>query len=66
VGGALRCSRVPRPSRTSAERLQLGLDTFGDVTIDTHGAPLPHARGLRHVLAEAALADQLGIDAIGE
>jgi probable LLM family oxidoreductase len=45
--------------------IELGLDTFGDVTLAPDGHPLPHAQVLRNVLAEAELADQLGVDFIG-
>ncbi|MGY4319749.1 LLM class flavin-dependent oxidoreductase [Bradyrhizobium sp. 41S5] len=45
--------------------LEFGLDTFGDVTRDAAGAPLPHAQVIRNVVDEAVLADQLGIDFIG-
>jgi probable LLM family oxidoreductase len=41
---------------------ELGLDTFGDVTVDRHGAPLTQADALRHVVEEGALADQVGLD----
>ena len=44
---------------------QLGLDTFGDVTLDAAGAPRPHAQILRDVVEEAVLADRLGLDAFG-
>jgi len=46
-------------------QLQLGLDTFGDVTHDAEGRPLPQAQVIRNVVAEAVLADQLGLDFIG-
>ena len=45
--------------------IELGLDTFGDVTVDADGRPLSHARVLRVVVAEAELADRLGVDAFG-
>jgi probable LLM family oxidoreductase len=45
--------------------LQLGLDTFGDVTVDASGTPVSFARTLRHLVDEAVLADQVGIDFIG-
>lgn len=45
--------------------LELGLDTFGDITLDAAGAPLPHARVIRNVIDEAVLADSVGIDFIG-
>jgi len=44
---------------------ELGLDTFGDVTIGGDGRPLPQARVLRDVVAEAVLADQVGVDCFG-
>ncbi|WP_205474734.1 LLM class flavin-dependent oxidoreductase [Nocardioides sp. SYSU D00038] len=45
--------------------VQLGLDTFGDVTLDESGTPLPHAQVLRNLLEEGALADRVGVDAFG-
>ena len=45
--------------------LELGLDTFGDVTVDAEGKPLTQAQVIRNVIAEAELADSLGIDFIG-
>jgi len=47
---------------------QLGLDTFGDVTIDTNGALKSEAQTLRDVITEAVLAEQVGVDAfaVGE
>jgi alkanesulfonate monooxygenase SsuD/methylene tetrahydromethanopterin reductase-like flavin-dependent oxidoreductase (luciferase family) len=47
------------------ETLELGLDTFGDVTADAAGTLLPHAQVIRNVVAEGVLADQLGIDFFG-
>ncbi|QCX27116.1 LLM class flavin-dependent oxidoreductase [Nocardioides jishulii] len=41
---------------------ELGLDTFGDVTVDESGTPLPHHQVIRDVLEEAVLADQVGVD----
>src|SRR5215218_8062362 len=40
--------------------LELGLDTFGDVTRDADGRPLPQAQVIRHVIDEAVLADEVG------
>jgi probable LLM family oxidoreductase len=45
--------------------IELGLDTFGDVTFDAKGRPKSHAQVLRDVVAEAELADSLGIDFFG-
>jgi probable LLM family oxidoreductase len=47
------------------QTLELGLDTFGDVTTGPDGAPLPQAQVIRNVVAEAVLADQLGVDFFG-
>ncbi|RDJ21836.1 LLM class flavin-dependent oxidoreductase [Bosea caraganae] len=45
--------------------IELGLDTFGDVTRGADGQLQSHAQVIRDVIAEAVLADQLGIDFIG-
>jgi probable LLM family oxidoreductase len=45
--------------------VELGLDTFGDVTVDAQGKELTQAEVLRHVVEEAVLADQVGVHFIG-
>lgn len=50
------------PNQSSIE---LGLDTFGDVTVDANGVLQSQAQALRDVVAEAILADQVGVDAFG-
>ena len=45
--------------------LELGLDTFGDITAEPDGRALSHAQVIRHVVDEAILADDVGIDFIG-
>jgi len=45
--------------------IELGLDTFGDVTVDGEGRLLSQARVLRDVVAEAELADRVGVDFFG-
>lgn len=45
--------------------VQLGLDTFGDVTVDQQGSLLPHHQVLRNVVEQAVLADEVGVDAFG-
>ncbi len=47
------------------QQLELGLDTFGDVTRSAEGRPVAHAQVIRDVVAEAVLADELGVDFIG-
>ncbi|MEH3144912.1 MAG: LLM class flavin-dependent oxidoreductase [Methylobacterium frigidaeris] len=47
------------------QTLELGLDTFGDVTAAPDGNPLPHGRVIREVVAEAVLADEVGLDFFG-
>jgi probable LLM family oxidoreductase len=45
--------------------IEMGLDTFGDVTIDARGSPKSHAQVLRDVVVEAELADRIGVDFFG-
>jgi probable LLM family oxidoreductase len=45
--------------------IELGLDTFGDVTFDSAGKPLSQAQVLRNVVTEAVLADQVGLSFFG-
>jgi probable LLM family oxidoreductase len=45
--------------------VELGIDTFGDVTIDGNGNHKHQAQVLRDVVDEGVLADQVGIDFIG-
>ncbi len=42
-----------------------GLDTFGDVALGPDGEPLPPAEAIRQVVAEAELADAVGLDFFG-
>ena len=45
--------------------LELGLDTFGDVTRDTGGELLSGAQSIRNVVDQAVLADEVGLDFFG-
>ncbi|GAB3618236.1 LLM class flavin-dependent oxidoreductase [Okibacterium endophyticum] len=45
--------------------LELGLDTFGDLTVDTAGTRQTAARVIRNVVEQAVLADSVGVDFIG-
>ena len=45
--------------------IQLGLDTFGDVTGGPGGRPLSQAEVIRDVVEEAEVADRAGVDFIG-
>jgi len=45
--------------------LELGLDTFGDVTFDADGNLLPQHQVLRNVVEEGVLADRLGLAFFG-
>jgi probable LLM family oxidoreductase len=47
------------------QRLEFGLDTFGDVTAGPDKVLLPHAQVIREVIAEATLAEEVGVDAFG-
>jgi probable LLM family oxidoreductase len=48
-----------------SQLIELGLDTFGDVTDSPDGKPLHAAQVIRNLLAEAVLADEVGVDFIG-
>jgi probable LLM family oxidoreductase len=48
-----------------AQQLELGFDTFGDITAGPDGQLLTHAQVIRNVIEEATLADELGVDFIG-
>src|SRR5712672_2673796 len=52
----------------SAAELELGLDTFGYITVDESGQPLAPDVVIRNYVEEAVLADSVGIDSfnIGE
>ena len=48
-----------------ADTLELGLDTFGDVTRREDGTPTPYAQVIRDVIEEGVLADSVGVDFFG-
>jgi probable LLM family oxidoreductase len=47
------------------QTIELGLDTFGDVTDGPDGEPLHAAQVIRNLVDEAVLADKMGVDFIG-
>ena len=48
-----------------SQTIELGLDTFGDVTDGPDGKPLHAAQVIRNLVEEAVLADEVGVDFIG-
>ncbi len=52
-------------SEPAPASIELGLDTFGDVTVDADGNRLSEAEVIRNVVDEAVLADRLGLDFFG-
>ena len=48
-----------------AQAIELGLDTFGDITDGPDGQPLHAAQVIRDLIDEAVLADEAGVDFIG-
>src|SRR5690554_3031216 len=48
-----------------ARQVELGLDTFGDVTVDEDGRLRTQAQVLRDVVEQGVLADEVGVDAFG-
>ncbi|HEX6887057.1 MAG TPA: LLM class flavin-dependent oxidoreductase [Candidatus Nanopelagicales bacterium] len=51
-----------------SDRIEFGLDTFGDMTVDDAGQLLPAGQVIRNVVAQGVLADSLGVEhfSIGE
>src|ERR1700739_64047 len=47
------------------QQIELGLDTFGDVTAKPDGSPKSQAEVIRDVVEQGVLADQVGVDAFG-
>lgn len=45
--------------------LELGIDTFGDVTLDPDGRRVTHAQAIRNVVEEGVLADEVGLHSMG-
>lgn len=45
--------------------VELGLDTFGDMTATDDGTVESHSQVLRNVVQQAVLADRVGVDAFG-
>jgi probable LLM family oxidoreductase len=50
---------------TMKQRLELGLDTFGDITESSEGNLQSYAHVIRDVVEQAVLADELGVDFFG-
>lgn len=48
-----------------ASVVELGLDTFGDVTVDATGTRVSDAQTVRNVVAQAVRADEVGVDFFG-
>jgi probable LLM family oxidoreductase len=48
----------------NSNNIIFGLDTFGDVPEDDSGTPVSYAMAIRQVVAEAVLADEIGVDVI--
>ncbi len=46
-------------------QIELGLDTFGDITDGPDGKPYSHAHVIRDVIAEGVFADEVGVEAFG-
>ncbi len=67
LGSGGRRARLPdhSMSNVAAMPIELGLDTFGDVTAGADGHALPYAQVIRNVIAEAVVADQAGVDFFG-
>jgi probable LLM family oxidoreductase len=59
-------AQPPRGSDPRAfGQVELGVDTFGDVTVAADGTPKTQAAVIRDLVDEAVLADELGLDFFG-
>ncbi|MFI2703026.1 LLM class flavin-dependent oxidoreductase [Cellulosimicrobium composti] len=58
-------SGTPPTGAPGPAAVELGLDTFGDVTAGPDGTLVSGARTIRDVVEEAELADQVGVDFFG-
>ena len=46
------------------DNIEFGIDTFGDLPRDDRGEIVSYAEAIRRVVAEAVLADEIGLDVI--
>lgn len=60
-----RHSVANKKTNETRKQLLFGIDTFGDLPKTDDGVLYSHAAAIRHVVDEAILADELGIDIIG-
>src|SRR5688500_11373414 len=58
-------ARIVAHNREMTESIELGVDTFGDVTTGADGEQLSQAQTLRNVVEQGVLADQVGLHFIG-
>jgi probable LLM family oxidoreductase len=65
IGRGTRADKAMANGKATTRRLELGLDTFGDVTAAPDGGLLSYADVIRNVVEEAVLADRLGLDFFG-
>ena len=66
VATGMASSPDPVPTTpTTPGPIELGLDTFGDVTVDLDGRAVSPPQVIRHVVEEAVLADRVGLDFFG-
>lgn len=53
------------PVHIPLDGLELGLDTFGDVSVDLDGNPVSYGQVIRNVVEQGVFADSLGVDFFG-
>ena len=53
------------PAHIPLDGLELGLDTFGDVTVDLDGNAVSYGQVIRNVVEQGVFADSLGVDFFG-
>ena len=57
--------KSPAKNQTiDSKKYLFGLDSFGDLAVDSKGELMSYAESIRLVVEEAVLAEKLGVDAI--
>src|SRR5690606_36377685 len=63
-GSTKRTTRLERAPMIKPEDIEFGIDTFGDIPRGDDGQLVSDAEAIRATIAEAKLADEVGIDVI--
>lgn len=65
VGTLIRLNGDMTTTQAASETVELGLDTFGDVSVDLDGNPVSYGQVIRNVVEQGVRADEVGVDFFG-